>query len=211
MKTLKSALVLCLIVGITIAPVSYAAEAIELTPATPLHYDFVFTVDNGDAELAFKRVENGYLFWSLKGLQTPRLLTDREIAAYSPKELMGNTRYRAAFPDGFGGTHDYWIVPDLFNNGLTGRVETVGTGGVSRTYSIRFADNPGNGREGDGKFKIKPNVIVIVIGAAAVGAIACAVNAWLTDCAADCSSACGSSGMASSDEGTCGGCTCVCK
>lgn len=207
--TLKSALVLCLVVSITVAPVSYAAEAID---ATPLNHDFVFSVDNGEGELAFKRVENGYLFWSTKGLQqTPRLLTDREIAAYAPKELVGNTRYRAAFPDGFGGTLDYWIVPDSHNNGLTGRVETVGTGGVSRAYQVRFAQNPGSDRDRDTRFVPKSNVIVIVIGAAAVGAIACAVNAWNTDCAADCSSACGTSGMASSSEGTCGGCTCTCK
>lgn len=207
--TLKSALVLCLVASITVAPVSYAAEAID---ATPLNYDFVFSVDNGDAELAFKRVENGYLFWSLKGLQqTPRLLTDREIAAYSPKELTGNTRYRAAFPDGFGGTHDYWIVPDLHNNGLTGRVETVGTGGVSRSYAVRFAQNPGSDRDRDTRFAPKSNVVVIVLGAAAVGAIACAFNAWITDCAGDCADACGSSGMLSSSEGTCGGCTCTCK
>jgi len=203
---LKRALVFCLVATLTVAPVSYAAET------SPLDYDFVWTVDGGLAEMAFKKIDGGYLYWSLQGEPTLKKISDEQIASMGGGEISGE-RQLVTLTDGLGGKSEYWIVPDPKTEGVTGTVESAADGGAIHAYSIRFAEGvEPTPMQRDARFTVRSEAVIVVIGVAAVvGGIACLWNALATDCGDDCVQACGRAGVSSFSEGTCGSCTCRCK
>lgn len=205
---LKRALVFFLVATLTVAPVSYAAET-----TTPLNYDFVWIVDGGLAEMAFKKVDGGYLYWSLQGDETVKTISDEQLASMGGDKVVSGEPTLITLTDGLGGRSQYWVIPDRENNGVTGRVESTEADGPVRPYSIRFAEDvepvP---MQQQGRFTVRSEAVIVVIGVAAVvGGIACLWNALATDCGDDCVRACGRAGVSSYSEGTCGSCTCRCK
>lgn len=204
----KRALVFCLVVTLTVAPVSFATEE-----RSQLDYDFVWIVDGGVAEMAFKKVDGGYLYWSLQGLQTIKTISDEQIASMGGDKVVTGERQLVTLTDGLGGKSEYWIVPDPKTEGVTGTVESTAVDGAVHSYSIRFAEGvEPMPMQRDARFTVRSEAVIVVIGVAAVvGAIGCLWNALATDCGDDCARACGRAGVSSFSEGTCGSCTCRCK
>lgn len=169
----------------------------------------------GDRELLVTRVANGFVV-DEQETDSTWVLSDRELEEYAvsaPSELdpgQGMIRVALSRTGAMNGYRSLNVdIAHATGSGFVGTVE-----GVHETLPIAFqsivgADNAGADFVA-GELAV---TFTLVISAATLGVLTCAVNALITNCASDCAEACSlcdGGYLLSSEEGFCGTCTCKC-
>lgn len=178
--------------------------AIWATP-TPTAVDTFRVVFSSQGQsYDYQRADDGSMVWfgsnGTQGRIDPSAVESVEILEST--EVDGQINVKVAVPDGLGDAL-------VFTFGGTRLAHEPGASGFltspsGNTLPMQMSFGGGSGGDGDGDGHW---MFAVVAGLSVLG---CWGHAVLTDCAADCGNAC-EGNLASSSEGLCGMCDCVCK
>lgn len=173
----------------------------------------------GDRHFSLERVQNGFVARDVESGESV-VVTDEALLSYAVTMPAVSSdaplRLSVSRQQLLGAGETLSVEAEEVSESSFAGTISYGSTNVPIAYRSSMLDSAGDRRPSDSQDLRRVSgevIVVIVISAAVVGVVSCAVVALMTNCITDCSDACSACGasMISASEGWCGQCTCQCQ